>query len=124
MKYLVKFKFSYYHPDYFDPNKEWDSERDYEVNSTLVVKYEPLQDQPFFDDFYFIPSSIPIYYIHVEKIYEVSWENEKGYTKDCIEVETGEWFDEGGGEYVRIKLNYRFKREMSCNMTHPIPIVE
>ena len=119
MKYLVKFNFTYYHADYFDHNKERDPKRDYDVYSTLIIKYEANQDEPFFD-FNNISGLCQIR-LNV-KTYEIYWENEKEYTKDIIDVNHWESPDEDEGE---ITIYYRARNMYgSLEMTHPIPIDE
>lgn len=116
MKYLVKFKFEYYNPDeYYRPDCKLSST----VCSTLIIKYESSQDKPLFEDLCFgeIRNEFEI---NVEKVYEISWKNEKEYTKDCIKVETGEWTD--GGCYIEIE--YLQDMYMWMCMTHPVPIDE
>jgi len=116
MKYLVKFKFEYYNPDeYYRP----DCNKSSTVCSILIIKYESSQDKPLFEDLCF-GEIMNIFEINVEKVYEISWENEKEYTKDCIKVETVELTD--GGCYIEIE--YLQDMHMWMCMTHPVSIDE
>jgi hypothetical protein len=116
MKYLVKFNFEYYNPDeYYRPGYN----EDCKVCSTLIIKYESSQDKPLFDDLYF-GEIINELDINVEKVYEISWENEKEYTKDCFRVESDEWMD---GGYC-IEIEYLQDMSIRMSMTHPVPIGE